>query len=141
MPMIEAQVTCDALLSAAEQLDETELRRLTSGVLALAAKRTAASVTEPEAGLLAEINRGLPDEVQRRYEELIARRDAETLTDTEHTELLQLTKLAEARDVERVQALIKLAALRGVPLAELMRQLEIERPANGQGTNRASPRG
>jgi hypothetical protein len=68
--------------------------------------------------------------VQRRYTELIAKRDAETLREAEYAELLCLTKQAEAFDVARVEALARLAALRGVTLVELMRHLEIASPAD-----------
>src|SRR5918996_1427049 len=111
---IQADVSVDVLVKAAEQLSETELRRFTSQVLALNAKRTAPSVTQEEAELLGHINSRLPEDVQRRYDELMAKRDAETLGDTEHAELLQLTKQAESFDVARVEALSKLAVYRGV---------------------------
>ncbi len=120
---IQAEVSFDVLVKAAEQLSETELRHFTSQMLALNAKRTAPSVTHGEAALLVHINGRLPEDVQRRYDELIAKRDAETLGDAEHEELLRLTKQVEAFDVARVEALSKLATLRGVTLATLMRQL------------------
>src|SRR6266699_7179994 len=127
MPTINIQVdiSVDTLVKAAEQLSETELRQFTSQVLALNAKRTAPSVTQEEAELLLHINGHLPEDVQRRYDELIAKRDAETLGDEEHEELLRLTKRVEAFDVARVEALSKLASRRRVTLSALMRQLEI----------------
>jgi hypothetical protein len=76
------------------------------------------------------INGRLPEDVQRRYDELIAKRDAETLSDAEHAELLRLTKQVEAFDVARVEALSQLAARRGVTLSALMRQLGIELPVD-----------
>jgi hypothetical protein len=127
---IQADVSVDMLVKAAEQLSETELRQLTSQVLALNAKRTAPSITQQEAELLVHINARLPEDVQRRYDELIARRDAETLADAEYEELLRLTKQVEAFDVARVEALSKLASRRGVTLSALMRQLEIASPAD-----------
>ena len=122
---IQADVSVDVLVKAAEQFSETELRQFTSEVLALNAKRTAPNVTQEEAELLLHINGRLPEDVQRRYDELIAKRDAETLGDEEHEELLRLTKQVEAFDVARVEALSKLASRRGVTLSALMRQLEI----------------
>jgi hypothetical protein len=132
MPTINIQVdvSVDVLVKAAEQLSETELRQFTSQVLALNAKRTAPSVTQEEAELLLHINGHLPEDVQRRYDELMAKRDAETLGNEEHEELLRLTKQAEAFDVARVEALSKLASRRGVTLSALMRQLGIESPAD-----------
>lgn len=125
---IQADVSVEMLVKAAEQLSETELRHFTSQILALNAKRMAPSVTQAEAELLMHINGRLPEDVQWRYDELIAKRDAETLSDAEHEELLRLTKQVEAFDVARVEALSQLAAHRGVTLSALMRQLGIESP-------------
>lgn len=97
-------------------------------VLALNARRTAPSVTHEEAERLLQINSRLPEDIQRRYDELITKRDAATLSETEYVELLQLTKQAEAFDVARVDALSKLAARRGVTLSALMDQLEVVSP-------------
>jgi hypothetical protein len=127
---IQAEISVDVLVKAAEQLSEKELRQFTSQVLALNAKRMASSVTQEEGELLLRINGRLPEDVQRRYAELIARRDAETLGDEEHQELLRLTKQVEAFDVARVEALSQLASRRGVTLSALMRQLEIASPAD-----------
>ena len=127
---IQADISVDVLVKAAEQLSEKELRQFTSQVLALNAKRMASSVTQEEAELLLRINGRLPEDVQRRYAELIAKRDAETLGDEEHQELLRLTKQVEAFDVARVEALSQLASRRGVTLSTLMRQLEIASPAD-----------
>jgi len=127
---VQADVSVEMLVQAAEQLSETELRHFTSQILALNAKRTAPSVAQAEAELLVHINSRLPKDVQRRYDELIAKRDAETLSDAEHAELLRLTKQVETFDVARVEALSQLAARRGVTLSALMRQLGIESPAD-----------
>jgi len=127
---IQADISVDVLVKAAEQLSEKELRQFTLQVLALNAKRMASSVTQEEAELLLRINDRLPEDVQRRYAELIAKRDAETLGDEEHQELLRLTKQVEAFDVARVEALAKLASRRGVALSALMCQLEIASPSD-----------
>ncbi len=128
---IQADVSVGVLVQAAEQLSAAELCQFTAQMLALNAKRTASNVTQEETELLLHINRRLPEDVQRHYDALVAKREAETLRDAEYTELLCLTKQVEAFDVARVEALSKLACLRGVTLAELMRQLDIASPANG----------
>jgi hypothetical protein len=127
---IQAEVSVDVLVKAVEQLQGAELRQFTAQVLALNAKRMAPSVTQEEAALLRQINTPPPADVQRRFDELIVKRDAETLDNEEYAELLQLTRQVEAFDVARLEALAKLAALRGVTLHELMRQLEIRLPAD-----------
>jgi hypothetical protein len=130
MPTINlrADISIDALLKAAEQLSEPDLRRFASEVMALSAKRTAPSAPKEEADLLQKINQRFPAETQERYDQLTAKRDAETLTQEEHQELLRLTAEAEALDTERVEALTKLATLRGMTLGEVMRQLQIDVP-------------
>lgn len=122
---IQADVSVDALVKVAEQLSETDLRQLTAHVLAIHAKRTAPSVPSEEAELLAKINGRMSSHLQQRYDELIDKRDVESLDSDEHDELLELTKQAEAFDVVRVEALTNLAALRGLTLSQLMRQLQI----------------
>jgi len=127
---IQADISVDVLISAAEQLTAPELRHFTSHVLALNAKRIAPSVTHEEAELLLRINARLSEDVQRRYAELIVKRDAEKLGGEEHAELLRLTKHVEAFEVARVEALSKLASRRGVTLAALMRHLDMASPGN-----------
>jgi hypothetical protein len=52
-------------------------------MLALSAKRMAPSITQEEAELLLHSNSRLPEDVQQCYDELIAKRDAATLSDEE----------------------------------------------------------
>ena len=61
------------------------------------------------------------------------KRDAETLTAEEHVELLQLSQQAEAIDVQRMEALTKLAQLRGATLSDVLRQLKIDPPTGSDG--------
>lgn len=127
---IQAEVSVDVLVKAVEQLPGAELRQFTAQVLALNAKRMAPSVAQEEAALLLQINNPLPADIQRRFDELIVKRDAETLDEEEYAELLRLTQQVEAFDVTRLEALANLAALRGVTLHELRRQLEIKPPTD-----------
>lgn len=82
-----------------------------------------------EAGLLQKIDQGLSPEVQQRYDELTAKRRAETLTPEEHQELLALIDRIEQAGAKRVQALTELAQLRNVSVTTLMAQLGIRPPA------------
>lgn len=120
---IEARVPSDELIKAVEQLDAPELERFVAQVLALQARRKAPALPGPEAELLQRINRGLPTDVQRRYSELISRRQSGRLTPEEHRELLRLTEQVERVDAERAADLAALARLRGVPLAALLGDL------------------
>lgn len=131
MPTVEvrSQVSLDELLNGVAQLDTSELEHFISQVLTLRAQRVAPSLPKEETRLLEKINQGLPPDVQRRYDELIAKRRAETLTSEEHQELLALIDHIEQADAERVQTLTELAQLRNVTVTTLMTQLGIRRPA------------
>ena len=121
-----ATYTVDELVKAAEQLPQIDLENLTAQVLTLKARRVAPELSKNEAELLRNINRGMPDALQSRYRELIASRRAETLTESEHTELLNLTNQVEKYDTERLKYLTKLARIRKISLTELLDELGIE---------------
>jgi hypothetical protein len=126
---VRSQVSVDELLNGVAQLDTPALEHFISQVLTLRAKRIAPSVSKKEAELLQQINQGLPPDVQQRYDELTAKRRAETLTPEGHQELLALVDRIEQADAERVRALIELAQLRNVSVTTLMAELSIRQPA------------
>jgi hypothetical protein len=126
---VEAQLSSDELLKAVEQLSLPELEEFASQVIALQAQRKAPSLPQAEADLLLRINRGLSLELQRRYDELVTKRRAETLTSDEYDELLHLTDEIEQFEARRVEYLAQLARLRGTSLTALMESLGIRPPA------------
>jgi hypothetical protein len=126
---VRSQVSPDELLDGVAQLDTPALEHFVSQVLTLRAKRIAPSMPKKEAELLQQINQGLSPDVQQRYDELTAKRRAETLIPEEHQELLALVDRIEQADAERVRALIELAQLRNVSVTTLMAELGIRRPA------------
>jgi hypothetical protein len=78
-----------------------------------------------EAALLETINIGLPPATWEHYHNLIAKRQAETLTPEEHSQLINISAQLETLNVQRIQALIQLAARRNQPLPDLMESLGI----------------
>ncbi len=131
MPVVqvEAQVPTDELLKAVDKLSQPELEQFVFQVIALRAKRQAPSLSRAESDLLLKINEGVPSDVQKRYNELIAKRQAETCTPDEYEELLRLTQQVERSEVRRVEYLAELARLRGTSLTALMASLGIQPPA------------
>lgn len=125
MPVIqvEARLSTDQLLEAADQMSAEELATFTRRVLELRARRAAPVLFEDESPLLERINRGLPAARHARYATLLGRRDAGTLTEAEHDELLALSDEQEALDADRMEALSELARLRRVSLAQAMTSL------------------
>ena len=72
----------------------------------------------------------MPPETLDRYQELDAKRRAETLTEEEHSALIDITTKMEAQNVEWIKTLSELALLRNTDLRSLMKQLGIT-PKNG----------
>jgi hypothetical protein len=60
------------------------------------------------------------------YQILLQKRDAETLTDSEHDRLIQLSTQIEQIGAQRLEALADLAQLRQVSLLDLMETLGIQ---------------
>jgi hypothetical protein len=125
---VEVQLLSKDLLKAVEQLSQEDLEQFVSQVIELQAQRKATSLPKNEAELLIKINQGIPLDTQKVYNELIVKREAETLTVEEHQHLLLLTEQIEKLQAQRVQYLAELASIRGVSLTALMDDLEIEMP-------------
>jgi hypothetical protein len=125
---VEIQLSSQELLKAVEQLSLTDLEQFVSQVLLLQAQRKANSLPQAEAELLQTINQGIPSDTQKNYDELIAKRQAETLTPEEHSELLRLTEQIEKLQAQRLESLAELARLRKTSLTALMENLGIQVP-------------
>ena len=112
-----ADIQSEELLDKIRQfLKETETSPLTP------------SLSREETGLLLKINEGLPEEVQLRYNELLAKLTSETITEPERQELLELTPRVEAKNAERLQYLVELAQLWSTTVDEAMDRLGIKPP-------------
>jgi hypothetical protein len=81
-----------------------------------------------ESELLKEINLGVSTDTWTEYHHLIAKRQAENLTDGEQQQLIEISDRLEAANVRRMKALIELANLRGQSLDTVMQELEISEP-------------
>jgi hypothetical protein len=125
---VGVQVSTDELLKAVGQLSPPELEQFVFRVRALEAQRKAPSLPRAEAELLLRINQGVPPAVQRRYDQLIAKRRAESLMPDEHEELLQLTDQIENVEARRMEHLAELARLRQTSLPALLKTLGIRTP-------------
>lgn len=126
---IEMQISTEQLFKAVERMPQNELEKFVTRLLALRAQPEVPRLSEVESELMLNINRGVPLELQHRYDELIDKRREETLNEDEYSELLRLTDEVEKLDVERMECLMELARLRKKPLKTLMQELGIKPPA------------
>ena len=122
----KAEAKADRLLETVEQFSLPELDKFVDKVLAIRARRIAPVLTHEESELFMTINEGLSVDKQSRFDQLVRKRRQSRLTKQEHEELLGLVDDIENMDARRVEALGKLAALRGVTLYELMDKLGIK---------------
>ena len=132
MPKVQVtshiEIDVDEVLEGVARLDNQELEQFVDRVIALRAQRNAVSLPKNEADLLEQINRGVPPDVRRRYDDLNDKLHDETITPAERQELLDLSDQIEIADAERMRRLTALAQLRNVSVDTLMAQLGIRRP-------------
>jgi len=126
---VEAELSTDKLLKAVGQLSQPELEQFVLQIIALRARRRAPALPQAEADLLLKINQGLPPKVQKRYDELVTQRQAESLMPDEHEELVRITDRIENLEARRMEYLSELARLRKISLVDLMEDLGIRPPA------------
>jgi hypothetical protein len=136
MPVIhvDAQVSPEQLLKAVEQMPSTELDAFVTQIMALQARRGASNLTPREPELMLRIHQALPMELQRRFDELVEKRQSGEISESELGELIAITDRSEEMEADRIHALADMAELRNTTVPALMHVLEI-RKANGQSKN------
>lgn len=136
MPTVQVksnvELGLDEILKGISQLDTPDLEQFLEQVSRLLAHRKAQSLSKREAELLVKINRGVEAQKAERYRQLADKLNEERATPEEHQELLNLIEYIEAKDGERLEALIELAGLRGLTLNGLMDQLDLTSPGNAK---------
>ena len=134
MPIVEVpvQLTVEHLMMAIKQLSPAELRELMQQLAAW--QQHNGQQAEEEAALLARIKEHshLPAAAPRRYEQLRRKCERKILTERDLTEYQTLLQQLEARNVERIEALIALAQRRGTTLRSVMAELGLHSEANAK---------
>jgi hypothetical protein len=115
----------DDILTGISELDTKDLENFMQKIGHLIARRKVASLPERESQLLMRINKAIPSTLQKRYEDLLARNRAESITPIEHEEFLKVIDKVEIKNAERLENLIELSRLRNISLDLLMRQLHL----------------
>ncbi|MBP1468168.1 hypothetical protein EYB53_020825 [Candidatus Chloroploca sp. M-50] len=132
MSTIPIEISTEQLLRAVERLPANELETFVAQVIALRTRRAGGQLDANETALLLIINAAHLDPAQQaRFDALVAKRQAETITPTELQELIAMTDVIEQRDTERLEALQELARVRQTTVGILMDALGIRTPAYG----------
>ena len=125
MPSVNHQT--QAMLDTVKQMPNHDLETFLAEVLKVRAERFAPQPEEIQIKLLNQINQTMPPLQRARFEVLVEKRDSDIITTLELEELISIIDEIEARDVMRLEALIKLSQIRGVTLDELMQSLGLDR--------------
>lgn len=83
-------------------------------------------LSQEEFDLIEKINTSLTKIDWQSYQTLIEKREAETLTAEEYSEILRLTDQLEKANVQRIQALASLALIRNTSIDDVMASLELK---------------
>ena len=114
------QITIRELLDNVGQLSSYEFEEFFKKIQSLRLQKMPSDSVNEEDKLLKQIKAGVLSAKQVRFEYLIARRDARTITDQEFDELVKLTHEIEKNDVIRLKRMGKLADLKRMTLPEIV---------------------
>ena len=129
MATIQVTVSPEELLQIVDQMPADELVDFTDRVLAVKARRTAATLDAGEESILRAVYAAqLPPDQQQRLRTLAHMLEAaEVLSADEQRELQTLTEQAEGLNAVRIEKVAQLAVLWGKPLPAVMKQLGLWR--------------
>ncbi len=121
----KATVGLDEIIEGMTAFDTKTLEQFMQQVGNLVArKKTPNHLSERESDLLMAINYSIPTDLQQRFEALSTKSQSGLLSADEHTEMLHLIDQLEQKHAERLEKLLDLAQLRGIPLKTLMQELQ-----------------
>ena len=115
----------DDIFMGISELETPDLEQFLQKIARLIARRKSPSVSDRETILLKAINESMPLDLQNHYDALSKKLYEETITDTEHSELLEIIEHLEGKRVQRLEYLIELSLLRDIPLNTLMDNLNL----------------
>jgi hypothetical protein len=130
--LVPAQLTVEHLMAAVKQLSPAELREFAQQFATWQEKNGAHPDEEATFLAAVEENSRLPVAQQQRYERLRRKCERKTLTEPELAEYQSLLQQLEARNVQRVEALIALARLHGTTLQGIMAELGLPSPDDAE---------
>jgi uncharacterized protein YprB with RNaseH-like and TPR domain len=129
MSVHNLQISTENLLGVVLQMPDAEYDKFIEKANKLRRKSVKPAWTKTEIKLIKKISDSvLSAEKQLRFNKLVKKRRAEKITETELTELIDLTEESEKLNAERIRMLAKLATSKKKTLSEIMDELEIYPP-------------
>lgn len=129
MAVHNVEISTENLLNAVVQMSAKEFEQFISKVKKARQRKVESNWTNSEISLIKKINESVlsPGE-QKRFYELIEKRQNEIIEPKEFEELVALTDKSEELNVERIENLVRLAKSKDVGLDEIMNRLGIVPP-------------
>ena len=128
MSIQSVEISAENLLDAVVSLPKNEFEKLIA--MAKKLRRTLPeNQANKEVRLIQKVNESmLSDDEQKRFYELIKKRQKENISKVELKELIVLTEKSEELNVKRLKYLVEIADIRNKSLREVMKELEISAP-------------
>ena len=121
---IQTEIDTQTFLSSVSQMPVNELEYFVRELNALITRRKENNQEYRDRALLSKINQAiLPKEQTERYVSLHLKLEAETISESEYQEFMDLVAQEEELRNERVKYMIELSQLRGVTLPHVMNSL------------------
>jgi hypothetical protein len=129
--VVKPKITPGQVLENMAHLTARQLENVIQKAALLRLQKRKIVLSAPESDLLRVINRGLSSEKDARLEQLQQKLREERLTRREHAQLLRLTEELENLGVQRLKALLELAAIRRSSVPRLMREMGLTEARHG----------
>jgi len=117
----------DNIYNKISDLNLMKLNQLMTKIVGLRKQKLTTVLPHTETKLLRNINKGLPIDIQKRYDYLLEKKNDETLNDKEYQELLEITSYSENFNARRLVYIVELAKIRNKTIDELISELELNR--------------
>jgi hypothetical protein len=128
---IQSEIDAHVLLNSVAQMPINELEYFVHELNALITRKKTNNKPYQERTLLTKINQSiLPKSKIERYIALHHKLESETLSESEHSEFMDLVEQDEAHRNQRVKYMIELAQVRNITLPQLMQTLGLNPSAN-----------
>lgn len=129
---IQTEIDAQTFLSSVSQIPVNELEYFVRELNALITRRKESNKEYRDRALLSKINQAiLPKDKTERYISLHLKLEAETISESEYQEFMDLVAQEEELRNERVKYMIELSQLRGVTLPQVMSSLGLNFGSNG----------
>jgi hypothetical protein len=130
--LIQSKIDTRSILHGMTQMPVQELETFLQEVSALIRRKKTEDKEGREGLLLEKINQTILDKKKKeRYQSLVIKLEADTISEIEHAEFTKLADLQEKLRNQRVKHLIELSQLRAVSLPQLMVSLGLNSAAHG----------